>query len=235
MIIPGSQSTWFRQGWQLSPHFDSWFRFHCPDNLNNCSQTSQLSRQQIQQTAILLFGEHGSCCWTEEAHQKPATARWPSPHITTKLSLRLRTMSTRLCAVCNGIFTGLLVINWRMPHHQSVASFRRSAEEGCYICRSVSVKLQDMVSHGEDKDEDEDEDDDYDYYTEFTWDLPMPTAERRLVCGPYTEHGDLSIRFMKSHLIIFFRLISTASKSRPHSDKTNQNQGEETVQVITLH
>ncbi|EAA35813.2 hypothetical protein NCU07502 [Neurospora crassa OR74A] len=124
-------------------------------------------------------------------------------------------MSTRLCAVCNGNFTGLLVINRRIPHHQSVAGFRRSAEEGCYICRSVSVKLQDMVSDGEDKDEDEDEDDDHDYYTEFTWYLPMPTAERRSVYGPYTEHGHLSIRFMKSHLIILFRLISTASPDAP--------------------
>ncbi|KAK3947624.1 HET-domain-containing protein [Pseudoneurospora amorphoporcata] len=57
-------------------------------------------------------------------------------------------MSTMLCAVCNGIFTGLLVNRMYKPHHQSLSCLRRSAEEGCYICKLIAVNVQNGMSNG---------------------------------------------------------------------------------------
>ncbi|KAK3489515.1 HET-domain-containing protein [Neurospora hispaniola] len=113
-------------------------------------------------------------------------------------------MSTRLCAVCNGIFTGLLVDAGFMPHHQSLASLRRSAEEGCYICSSVVAQA--MAQYNVFNEDDDDDD-------AFSWSLYMSPQENSRDCGPYPKHGFLAI--WSEHYHSEFNLISTASPDAP--------------------
>lgn len=51
-------------------------------------------------------------------------------------------MSTRLCALCNRFLS-----DWRpgkasSPHHSSPSKFLQVADEGCYICRSITNSYQ---------------------------------------------------------------------------------------------
>ncbi|KAK3334989.1 HET-domain-containing protein [Neurospora tetraspora] len=97
-------------------------------------------------------------------------------------------MSTRLCAVCNAIFTGLLVNTMRMPHHRSVASLRRSVEEGCYICIFfVAAMPQYNIFNANGA---------------FSWGLNMVPEGRRWNFGPYTSYGQLAIE-SNSHTFLF--------------------------------
>ncbi|KAK3500575.1 HET-domain-containing protein [Neurospora crassa] len=108
-------------------------------------------------------------------------------------------MSTRLCAVCNGIFTGLLVDRRLMPHHQSVASLRRSAEEGCYICNLVSAMLEfDKVS-----------DDD----GPFQWMLYTNSEEGLHNPQQYKTYGRLSIEAKNGNYVLEF--MDVASPNAP--------------------
>ncbi|KAK1783665.1 heterokaryon incompatibility protein-domain-containing protein [Copromyces sp. CBS 386.78] len=94
-------------------------------------------------------------------------------------------MSTMLCAVCNGIFTGLLVERTDMPHHQSLSCLRRSAEKGCYICKLVAVNVQNGMSNGLYDGEPLS----FEWYLSFFGFHPIPHDEIEL----YIIHGILSI------------------------------------------
>ncbi|EGO51430.1 hypothetical protein NEUTE1DRAFT_104474 [Neurospora tetrasperma FGSC 2508] len=108
-------------------------------------------------------------------------------------------MSTRLCAVCNGIFTGLLVDKSYMPHHQSVASLRRSAEEGCYICNLVSAMLEfDKVSDDEGP---------------FRWTLYTNSEERRHHFQQYKTYGSLDIEAKNATYVL--NLMDQAVSNAP--------------------
>lgn len=53
-------------------------------------------------------------------------------------------MSERLCAVCNRMFTNVTLRPWgtKNPHHSTIADLLQAANEGCYICRSVTKRYQ---------------------------------------------------------------------------------------------
>ncbi|KAI0837762.1 HET-domain-containing protein [Hypoxylon sp. FL0890] len=47
-------------------------------------------------------------------------------------------MSARLCATCNGIFTGPQILRQEQPHHKTLDGFRQAAARGCYICGIIT-------------------------------------------------------------------------------------------------
>lgn len=119
-------------------------------------------------------------------------------------------MSKNLCAVCNGIFTGLLVEGFdrRMPHHPSVAALKRAAEEGCSVCKMIAHQLPShIIALG---------DSGLSVPDPISWTLRWYGGEESIDQQKkgYIDYGGIIIK--SSYFVSCFRLLGTRSKSLGH-------------------
>lgn len=149
--------------------------------------------------------------------KRPRSRRSPAGSLACRNTAEAETTSPvsvpiSLCAVCDGMFTGLLVMERGIPHHQSIASLLRAAGEGCHICKMIAGNVQSNITTFSGSD--------IPKTASFEWSLHLKGVEELgKQNGLYIDYGHIIIYSIHHRMCL--RLLGTKGKVAAHSDRTN--------------